>query len=258
MIVLLSVRADVSQAPRFRRLLPDSLLWVMRLSETRVLRDHGLSMRPSPRIKPLLSWRHVAHRCRRKRPRRARVGSRIFLWLARNAAERRLERGRGQRDRRVQSRLLAFLDYNGTGSWDGPTKDKVYTFGWPGATPVIGDWNGDRKAKIGTFLNNQWRLDYNGNGVWDGAVKDRAFTFGWPGAKPVIGDWNGDGKIDIGVFLNGIWCLDSNGNGVLGRLHSRSVVRIRRAWDDPDRWGLERRPPGQDRCLPTWCLLCGL
>jgi len=83
--------------------------------------------------------------------------------------------------------------------------------GGSGWRPVIGDWNGDGKSKIGVYraTDGAWRLDYFGNGSY----KDYN-NFGPTGSIPVIGDWNGDGKSKIGVFNNGAWQLDYNGNGV--------------------------------------------
>ena len=110
-----------------------------------------------------------------------------------------------------------FLDLSGNGVWDGTPGDIVYTFGSSGYTPVVGDWNGDGRTEIGTFVNGKnWFLDYNTNGVWDGVPTDKSYVFGASGVGfiPVRGDWNGDGKAEIGVFLNGNWYLDYNGNGV--------------------------------------------
>jgi len=46
-----------------------------------------------------------------------------------------------------------FLDYDGNGVWDGGVKDKLVAWGWTGATPIVGDWNGDGKTKIGVYSN---------------------------------------------------------------------------------------------------------
>jgi hypothetical protein len=54
---------------------------------------------------------------------------------------------------------------------------------------VVGDWNGDGKTKVGTFLNGYWYLDYNGNGVWDGESTDKAYVFGQAGDTPIVGRW---------------------------------------------------------------------
>ncbi|MCW5983296.1 MAG: choice-of-anchor D domain-containing protein [Bryobacteraceae bacterium] len=106
-----------------------------------------------------------------------------------------------------------YLDVNGDGYFVYGT-DKDYAFGWPGVTPVTGDWNGDRKKEIGVFSDGVWYLDVNGNGAWDGPAVDRAFSFGWPAVTPLTGDWNGDGKAEIGVFNDGWWYLDLNRNGI--------------------------------------------
>jgi len=80
-------------------------------------------------------------------------------------------------------------------------------------TPVIGDWNGDGKTKVGVTNGLQWYLDYDGNGVWNATV-DKSYNFGVIGYAPVIGDWNGDGKSKIGVYKDGTWYLDYLGEGV--------------------------------------------
>ena len=104
-----------------------------------------------------------------------------------------------------------YLDLNGDGGWDAGS-DRVFNFGEtnPGL-PVIGDWNGDGKSKIGVFRDGSWRLDYNGNGT---LIK--VYSFGTAGSTPVIGDWNGDGRSKIGIYkpVSGDWNLDYDGNGV--------------------------------------------
>jgi hypothetical protein len=111
-----------------------------------------------------------------------------------------------------------YLDYDGNGVWDGGVNDKQYTFGWadPNVIPVVGDWNGDGRAKIGIYYQGFWYLDYDGNGIWDGGVNDKAYNFGWPatGVIPMVGDWSGTGTAKIGVYYYGFWYLDYNGNGV--------------------------------------------
>lgn len=109
------------------------------------------------------------------------------------------------------------LDYNGNGVWDGtgPGGDKFYAFGGSGSSyiPVVGDWSGDGKTKIGFYRNGFWALDTNGSGTFDAG--DGFFGYGGnPGEIPVLGDWNGDGKTKIGFYLNGIWVLDYDGDGV--------------------------------------------
>jgi hypothetical protein len=98
--------------------------------------------------------------------------------------------------------------------------DIFESFGLPGDRPVIGDWTGDGRVRIGVFRNGEWYLDLNGNRKWDGvAGGDGIFQFGLPGDVPVVGDWTGDGATKIGVFrcapgtgAECTWVLDTNGN----------------------------------------------
>lgn len=99
-------------------------------------------------------------------------------------------------------------------------RDIFETFGLPGDRPVIGDWTGDGRLRIGVFRNGEWYLDLNGNRKWDGvAGGDGIFQFGLPGDIPVAGDWTGDGVSKLGVFRcpadrrsECTWVLDRNGN----------------------------------------------
>ena len=108
-----------------------------------------------------------------------------------------------------------------TPSADPPAFGDIFeTFGLPGDRPVIGDWTGDGRVRVGVFRNGDWFLDLNGNRKWDGvAGGDGIFQFGLPGDIPVAGDWTGDGVTKIGVFrcpadrhAECTWVLDTNGN----------------------------------------------
>ena len=111
---------------------------------------------------------------------------------------------------------LFILDSNGDNQFD--AGDAVYNLGvgtQPGDVPVVGDWNGDGRTKVGLFRGgSQWLLDYNGNGVFEQGI-DKTYTFGGiAGDLPVVGDWTGSGTSKIGVFRFGYeWVLDANGNG---------------------------------------------
>ncbi|GFE59357.1 carboxypeptidase regulatory-like domain-containing protein [Geobacter sp. AOG1] len=109
-----------------------------------------------------------------------------------------------------------YLDMNGNGQWDGEGIDVrgVFGAGVPNAIPVVGDWNGDGKTKIGIYADGIWYLDVNQNWAWDGEGIDvrGVFGIGLPNAKPVVGDWNGDGITEIGVYSEGHWYLDKNRN----------------------------------------------
>ncbi len=108
-----------------------------------------------------------------------------------------------------------YLDMNNNWQWDGEAGgDKIAYFGvgLTGAVPVVGDWNGDGKTKIGIYQNGYWYLDVNGNGQWDGEPTDQlgVFGIGLTNAVPVVGDWNGDGISEIGIYQQGLWYLDKN------------------------------------------------
>ena len=110
------------------------------------------------------------------------------------------------------------LDYNGNGiyDYDGTVGgDRFYGYGGPtnqGYIPVVGDWNGDGKSKIGYYRNGFWLLDYNGDGTYN--VGDRFFGFGGNANEyPIVGDWNGDHRTKAGIFYNGTFVLDFDGSG---------------------------------------------
>jgi len=111
---------------------------------------------------------------------------------------------------------LFILDSNGNGVFD--AGDAVYNLGvgtQAGDVPVVGDWNGDGRTKVGLFRDGYfWILDYNGNGVYEPYI-DKAFPFGGvAGDVPVVGDWTGTGTSKVGVVRYGyFWILDANGNG---------------------------------------------
>jgi hypothetical protein len=112
-----------------------------------------------------------------------------------------------------------YFDINGNGNLDSCTTDIcTKSFGAAGDLPVVGDWTGSGKDKIGVFRpsTGKWVLDTNGNRTVNTCSKDRCITsFGLPGDLPVVGDWNGTGKDKVGIFrpATGDWLLDFNGNG---------------------------------------------
>ncbi len=117
---------------------------------------------------------------------------------------------------------LFILDYDGDGRFT--NSDKAYNLGvgtQAGDVPVVGDWNGDGKTKVGLFRQGFfWILDTNGDGVFQQGV-DQTFAFGGvAGDLPIVGDWNGDGKSKLGLFRQGFfWILDYNGNGSLDNVN---------------------------------------
>ena len=123
----------------------------------------------------------------------------------------------------VYSNGFWFLDYDGNYQWDGGNVgvDKAAGWGWAGVTPIVGDWNGDGRTKIGVYAGGYWYVDHDGTYLYD-PTKD-IWQMGWTGTTPVMGDWNGDGKTKAGAFINGYWYLDYTGVGVFdssGRIYA--------------------------------------
>ena len=123
--------------------------------------------------------------------------------------------------------------------------DAVYQFGNAGTDkPIVGDWTGDGKTKIGVWRasDGSFTLDMNGNGIWDSGT-DKWFQVTLPFSSsdtyyPVAGDWNGDGKAQIGFFdsTTHTWYLDQN--EVTASSHAFSTRQFGNAGDVPvvGRW----------------------
>jgi hypothetical protein len=112
-----------------------------------------------------------------------------------------------------------YLDLNGNGVLDGCEANACrYIYGEPGDLPVVGDWTGEGRARIGVFRpgTGEWHFDINGDGDLAGCnLNSCSRFFGGSGDLPVVGDWTGEGKTKIGVFRPGTgeWLLDSSGDG---------------------------------------------
>ncbi|MDP9170156.1 MAG: SBBP repeat-containing protein [Acidobacteriota bacterium] len=104
-----------------------------------------------------------------------------------------------------------YYDVWNTTGYNGPISTlNNSSFGTAGDIPIVGDWNGTGKKRIGVFRNGIWYLDLNGNGVLDSG--DAAIAFGQAGDVPVVGDWTGSGSIKLGLFRNGTFILDLSGH----------------------------------------------
>ena len=86
-----------------------------------------------------------------------------------------------------------YLDLNGNGRWDGsPTDALPGPFGCLGDIPVVGDWDGTGKIRIGVYRpsNSGWYLDITGDGKWQDCNVDGCLgPFGQKGDLPVVGKW---------------------------------------------------------------------
>ena len=107
----------------------------------------------------------------------------------------------------------------------GGHEDALLPYGNRGDHPVAGDWNGDRRVGIGTFLNGMWYLrDSQAPGGPEIAV-----PYGNPGDIPVVGDWNNDNHDTIGTFRDGVWYLRNSGTPGPPEI----VIRYGRSGDTP-------------------------
>jgi len=104
----------------------------------------------------------------------------------------------------------AVYSYDANGNMTREARDRLFSFGNAGDIPVMGDWTGDGKVKVGVFRSGTWYLDMNGNGVWEPGI-DATFTYGSAGDIPVTGDWNNSGTTKIGVYKDGVWHIDMTG-----------------------------------------------
>jgi len=77
------------------------------------------------------------------------------------------------------------VDSNGSGSFD--TTDAQYAYGLPGDRPIVGNWFGTGRKRIGIFRNGTLVLNLPGSNVYTSA--DFVGSFGLPGDLPVIGFW---------------------------------------------------------------------
>jgi hypothetical protein len=102
----------------------------------------------------------------------------------------------------------SYVDSNGT-LQPSMVADRVFRFGNPNDTPIVGDWNGD-----GTETQGVWRQGtfFLANTLGGGA--DLTFAYQMSTDLPVVGDWNGDGTTTVGVYRNGTFLLkNSNSAG---------------------------------------------
>ena len=106
------------------------------------------------------------------------------------------------------------IDLNGTFLLDGP--DKIVYFGYPGYTPMVGDWNGNGTTKIATYHDGAWLIDLTGDFDW--GAGDVSTYFGGPGYKPVVGAWP-DPVAELADFTQ---CI--GGNGSTCSLHAGTYV----------------------------------
>ena len=101
-----------------------------------------------------------------------------------------------------------FLDRNGNGTWD-DADTYAEPFGETVGVPVVGDWDGSGKTKLGLFVSksSQWLLDCE--------VDNCVSSFGQSSDLPSVGRWTTSPGDSIAVFRPSEkkWYLDTNRNG---------------------------------------------
>lgn len=97
------------------------------------------------------------------------------------------------------------LDKSGDFKWG--AGDVAFALGAVGDIPIVGDWDGSGRYRVGLFRDGVWYFDMNGDNRWTFA-DDKYAYFGTTGDIPVVGDWTGEGRSMIGVYRRGLWVLD--------------------------------------------------
>jgi hypothetical protein len=90
-----------------------------------------------------------------------------------------------------------YIDRSGTGKWDENAvlvNNADFGLG-SGGIPVIGDFNGDGRDKIGLYVEGTGYLDTTGDFKFDTVIE-----FGEKGDYPVVGDFDGTGIAQLAVY----------------------------------------------------------
>jgi hypothetical protein len=95
-----------------------------------------------------------------------------------------------------------FLKMNRPGWAEAAVPDKVFRYGNPNDSPLVGDWDGDGAETVGVWRGGNWFLADT-----LGGAANRIFIYGNPDHLPFVGDWDGDGKATPGTFKNGTFFL---------------------------------------------------
>ena len=107
------------------------------------------------------------------------------------------------------------------GIWYSTAADQTIIFsnmwwGWNGATPLWGDYDGDQTSDLAIYdslYTYCWYIVSQSKGQ----VITWGLSWGVPGAKPVPGDYDGDGIFDLAIYnpANGYWYIKTLTGNVL-------------------------------------------
>lgn len=116
----------------------------------------------------------------------------------------------------------------GPPGYDGIDRQEIgLQFGLPFEFPIVGDFHGEKRDRIGVYSAGNFRVDIGQPGFEGLNAHPVEFIgipfYGAPGDIPVIGDWNGDELDDFGVFRtsdgnrpDAWWILDDVNRGANG------------------------------------------
>ncbi len=92
--------------------------------------------------------------------------------------------------------------------------ERVFYFGDPGDSPIMGDWDCDGIDTPGMYRRSDGFV-YLRNSNTQG-VADLRFFFGNPGDLPLAGDWDGDGCDTVSIYRpsqSRVFVIDALGTG---------------------------------------------
>lgn len=100
------------------------------------------------------------------------------------------------------------------------TNDGPYPFSFVGGKPLVGDWTGGGRDRIGVYLasNSSFTLDLTATPNFEDDGGDGPFIYGIAGDQAVVGDWDASGLDKIGVYRNSTrqFILDFDNNHLVG------------------------------------------
>lgn len=85
----------------------------------------------------------------------------------------------------------------------------TFSFGRPGDTVLVGDWDGDGQDTFGMRRGNALYLDND----LDGGIAEHTYAYGRAGDEVLVGDWDGDKKDTVAVRRGNTFYVTNNFEG---------------------------------------------